>query len=342
MRTRNILYWEKGMDVRSTEVSKGFVYLHFKEKGYGLFVNQLEAFGSLLLKTGSKVEYDAETASIMYECEGKERQIHLAQLSFMQAKTGKNPHVCLENVIADSNISFGTQASTFGSGEQQPNLLKLQLWDMNGVSEFKWHASRSFGVTEIATYVPFAVSGGCESNQLKMQVDDFVISRSDNPTPDKAGDVALSDIEGIHSKVKLFLQRNSTLERELLPLTRNEVRDYLTLLPIILVEEDGKYYCVAGIQSYLQAVNALDKKEKVPVRWFRGKMGQALRRLNTMELSGLPIIFGTKKYQLQPTFDTLRPSFGPLYKSSFFASCSSKRFASLFGLDARTIQESGR
>lgn len=89
MRTRNILYWEKGMDVRSTEVSKGFVYLHFKEKGYGLFVNQLEAFGSLLLKTGSKVEYDAETASIMYECEGKERQIHLAQLSFMQAKTGK-------------------------------------------------------------------------------------------------------------------------------------------------------------------------------------------------------------------------------------------------------------
>lgn len=342
MRTHNILYWEKSMDIRLIEVSKGFVYLHFKEKGYGLFVNQFEAFGSLMLKAGTNAEYDAETTSIVYECDGKERQIHLDQLSFVQARTGEKPHICLENVIADSTISVGAEVSSFGVGEQQPNLLKLQLWDMNDVSEFKWHSSQSFGLAEIATHVPFAVSGGRASNQVKMQVDDFVTSRSDNPTPDKAGDIALADIEGIHSKVKLFLQRNSTLDRGLLPLTRNEVRDYLTLLPIILVEEDGKHYCVAGIQSYLQAFNALDKKEKVPVRWFQGKMGLALKRLNTMEVLGLPIIFSTKKYQLQQTFDTLQTSFSPLYKQSFFASCSSKQFAALFGVDTRTIQEGGR
>lgn len=329
------------MDVRSTEVSKGFVYLHFKEKGYGLFVNQLEAFGSLLLKAGSKVEYDAETASIMYECEGKERQIHLAQLSFMQAKTGKNPHVCLENVITDSNISFGTQASTFGSGEQQPNLLKLQLWDMNGVSEFEWNTSRFFSDVEMASYVPFILPKVSGPRQEKVKTDNFADTRSDNHTPDQPCDIALSGIDRIHPKVKPFLQRHSNLGRELLPLTRNEVLDYLTLFPIILVQDEGKVYCVAGIQSYLQAVNTLDKNQKVPVRWFKGRMGQALRRLNTMEFSGLPIIFGTKKYQLQQTFDTLRPSFDPLYKSSFFASCSSKQFASLFGLDARTIQERG-
>ncbi|TYL46900.1 hypothetical protein [Marinomonas sp. IMCC 4694] len=284
----------------------------------------------------------AETTSIVYECDGKERQIYLDQLSFVPARTGEKPHICLENVIADSIISVGAEVSSFGVGEQQPNLLKLQLWDMNDVSEFKWHSSQSFGLAEIATHVPFAVSGGRASNQVKMQVDDFVNSRSDNPTPDKAGDIALADIEGIHSKVKLFLQRNSTLDRGLLPLTRNEVRDYLTLLPIILVEEDGKYYCVAGIQSYLQAFNALDKKEKVPVRWFQGKIGLALKRLNTMEVLGLPIIFSTKKYQLQQTFDTLQTSFSPLYKQSFFASCSSKQFAALFGVDTRTIQEGGR
>lgn len=330
------------MDIRLIEVSKGFVYLHFKENGYGLFIDQFEAFGSLLLKTGSNVGYDAETASICYERDGKERKLRLAQLSFAQARAEEKSHAYLKSVISDCNISFGTEISSVDVGEQQLSLLKLRLWDMSCVTEFELHASRSFSDLETASYVPFILPKLSESKQTKVKAGDFVDTHSDSCITDQSCDVALSDIDSIHPKVMAFLRSFPAFVRELLPLERNEVLDYLTLSPIVLVREEGKLYCVAGIQSYVQAVNTLDKKQKVPVRWFTGKMGLALKRLNTMEVLGLPIIYSTKKSLLQQTFDTLQPSFSPLYKQSFFASCSSKKFAALFGLDARTIQEISR
>ncbi|MGO3407723.1 MAG: hypothetical protein ACTIMS_10670 [Marinomonas sp.] len=342
VRALNILYWEKGMDIRSTEVSKGFVYLHFKEKGYGLFINQFEAFGSLLLKAGSNVRYEAETASIMYKRDGKERQIHLAQLSFMQARTEKIPHVRLESVITDSDTSFDTQSPPFNINEQWPHLLQLSLFDVTSIFEYQQYISHTFRDYESVVNVPFELRWSSGFKRVKVQGDDLATSRPNNHTPDQACNIALSDISGIHPKVKQFLLRNSAMGRELLPLTRNEVLDYLTLFPIILVQDDGKLYCVAGIQSYLYAVSVLDKKQTVPVRWYKERMGKALHRLNMMESLGLPIIFSTKKCLLQQTFETLQPSFGPLYKQSFLASCSVKHFATLFGLDTRTIQEGGR
>lgn len=331
------------MDIKSTEVSKGFVYLHFTEKGYGIFINQMEAFGSLLFKAGSRVEYDKATTSIKYEGDSREHQAHLIQLTFMHSNTEECSHDgYLKRGIASNSMPFCTQTSPLNVGEQWPNLLKLPLWDVSGVSDFALHASQSCNDNGSVINVPFTVPRASEYKQSKVQVDDFADTRSDNPTPDQLCDIALSNIDGIHPKVKQFLLRNSAMGQESLPLTRNEVLDYLTLFPIILVQDDGKLYCVAGIQSYLYAVSVLDKKQTVPVRWYKGKMGKALHRLNMMESLGLPIIFSTKKCLLQQTFDTLRPSFDPLYKQSFLASCSSKQFATLFGLDTRTIQEGGR
>lgn len=342
MRTHNILYWEKGMDIRLIEVSKGFVYLHFKEKGYGLFVNQFEAFGSLMLKAGTNAEYDAKTTSIVYKCDGKERQIHLDQLSFVQARTEKSAHDCLEGVFTDSSTSFTEQLPPSSFDERWPHLLKLSLFDVASIFEYQQHISQTYRRYEGNVNVPCDLRWSSGFKRVKSKDDDLATSRPNNHRPDYACNIALSDIYGIHPKVKQFLLRNSFMGRELLSLTRNEVLDYLTLFPIILVQDEGKLYCVAGIQSYLYAVSVLDKKQAVPIRWYKGKMGKAIHRLNMMELLGLPIIYSTKKCFLQQTFDTLRPSFDSLYKQSFFASCSGKQFATLFGLDTRTIQEGGR
>lgn len=152
-------------------------------------------------------------------------------------------------------------------------------------------------------------------------------------------ELALSDIAGLHRKVRLAMKKTSGLSRDLLPLSNDEVMDFLRVFPITLVQEQNKNSCVLGVYSYLLASSHIKSSKKVPVRWYSGKMGIPLQRLIMVELLTLPFVLGLNKRQYTTFLNYVKPAFDDLYKNSFFNSHhSEKHIATHLGIDERTLK----
>ncbi|TDR12472.1 hypothetical protein [Marinomonas communis] len=157
------------------------------------------------------------------------------------------------------------------------------------------------------------------------------------PLPDE---LALSEITGLHTKVRQAMRKTSGLSRDLIPLSSDEVMDFLRVLPITLVQEKNKNVCVSGIHSYLLASSHIKSSKKVPVRWYTGKMGMPLERLIMVELLTLPFALGLNKRQYQPFLSCAKSAFNYLYKNSFYNSHhSEKQIAAHLGIDERTLKK---
>jgi hypothetical protein len=155
------------------------------------------------------------------------------------------------------------------------------------------------------------------------------------------GDVALSEIEGVHISAQNFLKNHFFLNRELLSLSEREVLDFLKVFPITLLQESGKNYCVTGIYSYLLAKKVFKEKRKLPVCWYDGRKGMSLRRLIAMELLAMPLAFSMNKSLLPHYFNSIEPTFSNLYNNSLLAKLSRKQFSARFGMDPRTLKGGG-
>ncbi|RUM50604.1 MAG: hypothetical protein DSY85_13400, partial [Marinomonas sp.] len=169
------------MDKISVQVRHTFIFLELGSNGCGFFINQLEAFGKILFKANSVVEFDLEKSKL----------------------------ICKEHNIS-VHFSITEHISQFFS----PPVPSL-----------------------ISTKSDIQASKPVLKNDLDMMPDEL----------------ALSKIAGLHRKVRLAMRKTSGLSRDLLPLSNDEVMDFLRVLPITLVQEQSKNVCVLGIYSYLLA-----------------------------------------------------------------------------------------
>lgn len=251
----------------SLQVRNSFIYLQFGETGYGFYINQLEAFGKILFKSGSVVEFDP-VSSMLKSNDGNE-----------------SINIPIHNLIHQY----------IGPSIAPPS--------SNSVDTAK------------------------TSDCMKSNVEPL------------ADELTLSEIAGLHRKVRLAKKKTSSLNRDLLPLSNDEVMDFLRVLPITLVQEQSKNVCVLGIYSYLLASSHIKSSKKIPVRWYTGKMGIPLQRLIMVELLTLPFVLGLNKRQYQKFLGYVKPAFNDLYKNSFFNNHSEKRIATHLGIDERTLKK---
>lgn len=252
----------------SLQVRNSFIYLQFGETGYGFYINQLEAFGEILFKSGSIVEFDP-ASSTLKSSDGNE-SINVPIHSLLHQYLGPS-------IVPPSSNSIDTSTT---------------------------------------------------SDCMKSNVEPL------------ADELTLSDIAGLHRKVRLAMRKTSGLSRDLLPLSSDEVMDFLRVFPITLVKEQDKNTCVLGIYSYLLASSHIKSSKKVPVRWYTGKMGIPLQRLIMIELLTLPFALGLNKRQYQTFLNYVKPAFDDLYKNSFFNSHhSEKHIATHLGIDERTLKK---
>ena len=250
------------------EIRPNFIYLKFGSSGYGFYINQLEAFGTILFKSGSMVEFDP-ASSTLKGGDGNE-SINV-------------PIHSLVHQYLDSSIVF-------------PSSNKVDA----------------------------STTSDCMKSNVKPLADELT----------------LSEIAGLHRKVRLAMRKTSGLSRDLLPLSSDEVMDFLRVFPITLVQEQNKNSCVLGVYSYLLASSHIKSSKKVPVRWYTGKMGIPLQRLIMVELLTLPFVLGLNKRQYTTFLNYVKPAFDDLYKNSFFNSHhSAKHIATHLGIDERTLKK---
>ena len=182
--------------------------------------------------------------------------------------------------------------------------------------------------------------GGKIASPTPNHLDTSIHDGSKSNVKPLANELALSEITGLHRKVRLAMRKTSGLSRDLLPLSGDEVMDFLRVLPITLVQEQNKNVCVLGIYSYLLASSHIKSSKKVPVRWYAGKMGIPLQRLIMVELLTLPFVLGLNKRQYQTFLNYVKPAFDDLYKNSFFNNHhSEKQIATHLGIDERTLKK---